>query len=223
MKAVKELWDDHYRKSKSRLAYPDENLVRLLGDLPAGAALDLGCGSGRHLPILENFGFHPVIGVDVSETGVELCCTLHPQYEFHHLKVDESDPRSLSLNFEDDSLRLVVLWGVLHYNSEPIRNRLLEEVARVLSPDGTLLGTLRAGSDTHLRDNADLPGIAVRYFDEAETRALLGARFGVVELGYMERTVVGDLERKISHWIFRCRQTTEIPRGKTENGGAGGR
>lgn len=221
MKAAKELWDDHYRKSKSRLTYPDENLVRLLSDLPPGAALDLGCGSGRHLPLLENFGFHPVIGADSSETSIALCRTVYPQYEFHLLTVDENSPGSLCLNFDNASLQLVILWGVLHYNGETIRERLLREVARVLAPSGTVLGTLRAGSDTHLRDNADLPGVAARYFDEAGTRALLDKHFAIVELGYMERTPIGDLNRKISHWIFRCGQMTGPDRNDPESGRPG--
>ena len=65
-------WETHYTAGKSELLYPDENLVRLLkknrllgspGDL---TAVDLGCGSGRHLRLLSDLGITRVIGLDAS-------------------------------------------------------------------------------------------------------------------------------------------------------------
>ncbi|HOQ12674.1 MAG TPA: class I SAM-dependent methyltransferase, partial [Spirochaetota bacterium] len=69
---MRQSWEQHYKKEKSLLSYPDENLVRMLAlylreqkntsDL---IAIDLGCGTGRHLKLLEDFNMK-TIGADFS-------------------------------------------------------------------------------------------------------------------------------------------------------------
>ena len=56
-------WNSRYKKNKSVLTYPDENLVRLVvrelntrGDGNGLKAIDIGCGSGRHMAMLEQSG-----------------------------------------------------------------------------------------------------------------------------------------------------------------------
>ena len=58
----KEIWNKHYTREKSILTYPDENLVRLLKNYLNKKntselnAVDIGCGSGRHVSLLKDNG-----------------------------------------------------------------------------------------------------------------------------------------------------------------------
>ncbi len=198
-----EVWDAHYQRKRSRLSYPDENLVRLLvaaegTDLFPGPVLDFGCGSGRHSLLLAERGWSNVTGLDVSETSVQACRNLVPEGNFSVV------PESGRLPFGEGSFSVVIAWGVLHYNNEATRRLIQSEIARVLRPGGLFLGTLRADSETHVQTNADLPDAVVELFDEQRARSTLAEHFSDVELGYMERSPIGDLSRKIAHWFFRC-------------------
>jgi len=197
---LKEAWDNHYLKDKARLSYPDENLVRLLRGLPGqGPALDLGCGSGRHVSLLGEFGFAPLYGGDLSVSSVQLCRETYPEADFFSLDAEE-----FALPFVDSFFEVVVSWGVLHYNDAPTRARMLAEIRRVLRPGGFFLGTLRAAGDSHFKSAGDLKALDVEFFNEETTRTLLGEFFESLELGFMERTPLGRLDERICHWFFRA-------------------
>ncbi|MEQ9363228.1 MAG: methyltransferase domain-containing protein [Leptospirales bacterium] len=200
---TREAWERHYGREKSRQAYPDENLVRLLAHVEPGVALDLGCGSGRHLSLLLDFGFAPLHGCDTSEASLKISAEVCPPARL--FRIDPAGtPENFRLPLLDGSCRVVVCWGVLHYNSDRLARAMLAEAARVLQPGGEVLGTLRSEGDTHFQGNADMDGAAIRLFTESDARGLLGRSFDRVELGYAERSPVGALDRRVCHWIFRA-------------------
>lgn len=63
-------WDRRYEEHGWSVV-PDENLVELVAPLPAGRALDLGCGTGRNALWLARTGWS-VTGVDASRVGLEM-------------------------------------------------------------------------------------------------------------------------------------------------------
>ena len=70
-KSNPKIWDSHYAKEKSKLVFPDENLVRILSRIPTtGAALDHGAGSGRHTILLKSYGFQ-VSACDYSSKSMD--------------------------------------------------------------------------------------------------------------------------------------------------------
>lgn len=206
---TQKIWDSHYTKSKSQLAYPDENLVRILSKLPyqdhkdlSYQALDLGAGSGRHTYLLKNFGYK-TYAIDYSQESISMIQS--KLQDVTALQIDK-----LPYPFKSKTFDLIVSWGMLHYNSKEDIDQILKEVKRILKPNAYFIGTLRSDKDTHLRNNSqeniqleDLKGGFVQLFNQEDCLNLLND-FHSLSLGYMERTPMGKLHQKIAHHIFLC-------------------
>ncbi|PJZ54738.1 class I SAM-dependent methyltransferase [Leptospira adleri] len=200
-------WNLHYTRNKSRLGYPDENLVRMLSKIKTTSkessipkkALDFGAGSGRHCLLLNEFGYQ-VYATDYTENSVQ---TISREYPFVNASVSGNPPYS----FEDDFFDVIVSWGVLHYNTAQLAKQILDEKKRILKPGGFIAGSVRAIGDTHLQaqgttiQTPDLKGAYSRFYTLEELKRDLTG-FSQVEFGYTERTPLGKLEERICHWIF---------------------
>jgi SAM-dependent methyltransferase len=202
-KSNPEIWDNHYNREKSRLAFPDENLVRILSRiLPGGSALDHGAGSGRHSVLLKSFGFN-VSACDYSFKSIQAIRELIPEANTNLIT-------TLELPYDDSIFDLVVSWGVLHYNSLEDASKIVSEIKRILKPGGYFVGTVRSSQDTHLKANQgvigmeDLSGAKVKLYSLDDVKLLL-QDFISKEFGYMERTPIGKLEERICHWIFQAK------------------
>jgi SAM-dependent methyltransferase len=205
LKSTHKIWDEHYRKIKSKLLYPDENLVRILSKISInnGKALDFGAGSGRHSQLLKNFNFN-VTALDSSTNSLDLIKEIDPEIK----TVLSSSPPYPFENYEFD---LIVSWGVLHYNDNETIHHIIEEYHRILNKNGFLAGTIRSIGDTHLAlkqgisNLEDLQGAEARLFKKDEVIQFF-SKFSNLELGYMERTPIGKLEERICHWIFLAKK-----------------
>jgi SAM-dependent methyltransferase len=203
-------WDGHYTAGKSELLYPDENLVRLVTKFLAGrgsealTALDMGCGTGRHLKLLDDLGVAVAAGMDISHRG--LVVSRH-----FSSTLFRADNRSLPL--KSDSIDIAIAWGSLHYASKDDLAVMISEILRVVRPGGRLFATLRSSRDTHLKkgshlgndtwitDLADIEGSLVSFYREDEVRNSF-ATFASCEIGLIERSLMGDLSRVLSHWVI---------------------
>lgn len=205
-------WNIHYKKNKSVLSYPDENLVRLIAgeikkrDGETGLnAIDIGCGSGRHMALLENSGITDVYGSDYSLNALNIC------KDAGFPLVINCDNRNLP--FRDNTFDIAVAWGSLHYSTKDEMRAMLDEVKRIIKPDGTLFATLRRDNDTYLKTGThlgnntwrtglnDLTGTVASFFTENELKEIFSS-FGKFNYGWMERTIIGDTGKVISHWII---------------------
>ncbi len=204
-------WETHYKRLKSVLLYPDENLVRMLKSYISSnqnqniTAIDLGCGSGRHLSLLSELGVEKVIGLDNSINALSLT------NELYRLPLVQGDNTSLS--FKENSFDIIISWGSLHYCKKDLLNKQLKEIHGITKKHGRLFGTLRSINDTYLKRGKDLGGgtwitdigdikdQVVSFYSEDELRFALNI-FNVFEYGIMERTIIGDMEKIISHWVF---------------------
>lgn len=204
-------WERHYTRDRSVLRHPDENLVRMLAPFLKGRdtsslrALDLGCGTGRHVGLLVEMGLERPLGLDTSFNALSLCAGLYDA------PFVQADARSIPIR--SGALDIVVAWGSLHYTVKEDLAPMLAEVRRILGEGGRLFGTLRNTRDTVLKKGVhlgndvwktgldDIESSTVAFYSENELRAALSP-FSAFQYGFMERSPLGKPESIISHWYF---------------------
>ena len=102
--------------------------------------LDLGCGSGNDTLYLTERGFK-VIACDYSDVALEQI-----QQQIKDVKtklVDISQP----LPFESMSFDLIIADLSLHYFDEQTTFKIMEEIKRILKPNGNLLARVNSTAD----------------------------------------------------------------------------
>ena len=205
-------WNNHYNEKKSILSYPDENLVRLISNkinrsksIKDLKAIDVGCGSGRHIALLKESGIETVYGSDYSLNALQLCQKLN-------LK-NIINCENTKMPFKDNTFDIAVTWGSLHYSTKDETAIMLNEIKRIIKKDGELFATLRRDNDTYLKTGTnlgnntwktgldDISGSIVSFFDESEIIGLFNS-FTSFSYGWIERTIIGDTGKIISHWVI---------------------
>ncbi len=207
-------WNNHYKNDKSILSYPDENLVRLIKKNYTEQtaqklfALDLGCGTGRHLKLLGECGFKNIAGTDSSINAL----THSGKHSGYLINCDN---RYLPL--KTNSMDLIIAWGSLHYNNKTDLPVMLDEIKFILKTNGLFFATLRSSRDTHLKrgedkgnnewitDLNDISGSSASFYTEEELKNEFSL-FSQIEYGIIERSVMGDLSKIISHWVISARK-----------------
>lgn len=134
--------------------YPWPEVESFCADRRAACALDVGCGNGRHTELLAERADRAV-GLDVSGALLSIAKKRVPSAAFL-----QGDATALPL--ERDSVGLAVYVATLHHvPGRELRRRSLDELARVLEPDGSAI--VSAWSTAHDRFEADEHG--ARGFD----------------------------------------------------------
>lgn len=106
-------------------------LFQQLGlDVRGKDILEIGCGNGFGGHLLNQFRPKSYVGLDVMEEQIAIAQKKYPQYQF--ILQDATD---LS-HFADASKDVVIIFGVLHHIPE--WRKTLDEIARVLKPNGSL-------------------------------------------------------------------------------------
>ncbi len=95
------------------------------------AVLDFGCGVGRWVPTLAEF-FPEYHGIDISSSMVRLASERHPGHRFSKLD-------GMLLPLDDQSVDFITCIAVLHHNAYACQETLLQELHRVLRPNGEML------------------------------------------------------------------------------------
>jgi SAM-dependent methyltransferase len=180
--------------------------VELGGLTPDEAVLEPGCGTGRMAEPLTSYlseaGSYD--GFDVIEKAVRLCSEQisagHPNFRFQHVDVfnrlynpeGRIDPADLRFPYDDESFDFVLLTSVFTHMRPPEVRHYLDEIRRVLRPQGRCLATFfllnersiaAAGAGSASRrfehqgdgfryDYRDSPEAAVAY-EEADVLGLL--------------------------------------------------
>jgi ubiquinone/menaquinone biosynthesis C-methylase UbiE len=95
--------------------------------------LEIGCGLGTDAINFARAGAH-YTGVDLTEVSIEM---VRSRFELDGLSANLRVADAERLPFADDSFDLVYSHGVLHHT--PDTQRAIDEVYRVLKPDGTAM------------------------------------------------------------------------------------
>ncbi|MDP4146874.1 MAG: class I SAM-dependent methyltransferase [Bacillota bacterium] len=94
--------------------------------------LDVGCGYGRTLEKLYQYGYHNLIGIDFSEKMIERG---RNQYPYLDLRIKNKK----TIEIEDNSCDAVILFAVLTcIIDDKEQLELLKEIERVLKPNGVV-------------------------------------------------------------------------------------
>ena len=120
--------------------------------------LDAGCGDGRNLMYLLRRGF-TCFGVDRDPAAIErvraFAAQLAPELPLQNFRTGELD----HLPWDDASMDAVVCSAVLHFASDLAHfDRMVQEMWRVLAPDGMLFA--RLASNIGLEDAVGAGGTA---------------------------------------------------------------
>ncbi|AFM10754.1 class I SAM-dependent methyltransferase [Turneriella parva] len=191
------VWDNHYTRDRSRQQFPDENVVRVLRKNFAGkqhaVSLDLGTGSGRHLPLLVQH-FEKVVACDFSRESLVIAAGS---------EVTAAQAALPNLPFAAESFDFVLCWGVLHYLQSADVPRAVSEILRILKPGGQVFLTLRSDSDTHLKAqlrSGDLATGHAELFTKSVAVALF-QHFSKTTYGYIARQPLGE-EGLVAHHMI---------------------
>jgi SAM-dependent methyltransferase len=195
------VWDNHYTRERSRQQFPDENVVRILRKNFAGKrlamSLDLGTGSGRHLPLLAEH-FETVVACDFSRESLRLAASD---------KVRCVQAALPSLPFVAEAFDFVLCWGVLHYLKASALAPAIAAIQEILKPGAGVFLTLRSDQDTHLAlqlRKGDLAGGHARLYSREEALSLFG-RFAHIDYGFIARQPLGEEGLVAHHMLFARR------------------
>lgn len=164
--------------------------------------IDLGCGSGNDTLYLIEKGKN-VIPCDYSKNAIE-----NIKRNFPEVERTENFDMSKGLPFEDNFTNIIIADLSLHYFSEEKTFEILEEIKRVLKPNGLLLFRVNSVKDvnhgagegkeieTHLYETED--GRQKRFFDEQDIKKF----FDEWENLYMHEEIMGRYGMEKVLW--RC-------------------
>lgn len=205
-----EKWNAVYsKKILGGTWYPNEGVVRFTArylkrrvgievyDVKRGVRriLDVGCGNGRHVTFLQEQGFD-VYGIDISKEAIEIAKAWLAR---KGLKADLRVGDIEKLPFDDRYFDVVISLEVLDHIPFLKAKKAMEEIRRVLAPNGYIYITLKSTEDSEFGRGEEVEhntfvleegyekGIIQHYFDLEEIKELFeGFKIFDIEL-YEER------------------------------------
>ncbi len=153
-----------------------------------GDALDLGCGNGKTVIGLRESGYR-VTGIGFSEVAIDYCKRTFPDSEFRVASVTD-------IPFEDGSFDYVTAVHVLEHLNDEELERTVEEIRRVLRPDGYVFVRFFTVNDMRSAKRAE-SDIFYRFYDESSISAAF-RRFDIIEITRIEEpTRFGTLRSRV--------------------------
>ena len=139
-----EYWNNHFTKSfENEITYDNwlEKYQEILKNCKT-PVLDLGCGSGNNTLFLTEKGLK-VIACDYSKVALEKINKNFKDIETVFLDIAQTLP------FKDNSFDVIVADLTLHYFDTPTTFSVMEELKRILTPNGYLFARVNSVADTN--------------------------------------------------------------------------
>jgi ubiquinone/menaquinone biosynthesis C-methylase UbiE len=114
-----------------------EKILQGVDNLCEQTVLEIGCGTGFFtIPAARIIGDHgSLVAMDILSESVDHVSKKVQSSELRNVRVVKGD--ALNTNLEAESFNTIILFGVIPAPMIPI-NHLLNEIRRVLKPEGTL-------------------------------------------------------------------------------------
>jgi ubiquinone/menaquinone biosynthesis C-methylase UbiE len=130
---------------------PRYNILKEVGIKPGFHVLDYGCGPGSYIvPLAELVGESgKVYALDIHPLAIQKVKDVASKKRLANVKTILSDCRT---GLPDNTLDAVLLYDAFHHLND--RDRILQELHRVLKPDGIL-----SFSDHHMKENEIVSGV----------------------------------------------------------------
>lgn len=127
------------------LVVPRKNILKEVGIRPGFRVLDYGCGPGSYLiPLAKLVGKSGwIYALDINPLAIQMVQRIVSKKQLTNVETIHSDCKT---GLPDNSVDVVILYDTFHDLGDP--NGVLEELHRVLKPDGVL-----SFSDHHIKEN----------------------------------------------------------------------
>ncbi len=186
LKTYKTEWEYRGHRSLHLSYYDDEhdkpgeaamNTMRVLSEAAditeSDRLLNIGCGAGEDSVWNAKAYGVPVIGVNISETQLEIARENAREHGVESLTTFNYDDFQTLETIDDNSV--TVVWGLEALSHSPDRTEALEAARRVLTADGRV-----AFTDLFIR--SDIDSLSASQRDDIETiNEALGVRLGTIK------------------------------------------
>lgn len=197
-------WDNSYRGGGNICFYPHEEIVRFVNryvrkrdgidafhnimdltedDWNHFKSLDLGCGIGRHVKFLDEFGLNPY-GIDLSDTAVTIGKDWFRSLGRDDLAQKLAVGSVTELPYDDETFWICVSCGTLDSMQREIAQKGMEEAFRVIKKNGLMYLDLIMGLQDKDGDEIVLSGYEKdtiqSYFTCDSIREFLGERAEII-------------------------------------------
>jgi ubiquinone/menaquinone biosynthesis C-methylase UbiE len=144
------------------LYLPRINILREAGIQRGFRVLDYGCGPGSYIiPLAELVGESgKIYALDIHPLAIHKVKNIASKKQLANVETILSDCQT---GLPDNGLDVVLLYDIFHDLSDP--NRILEELHRVLKPEGIL-----SFSDHHMKENEIVSGVTNSGFFKVATK-----------------------------------------------------
>ena len=128
------MWDDFIYKVNTGIIPKDspdiKNISKLIRMNPTGSVLDISVGDGAHSEYFINQGYD-VYGTDISPLAIK---TIEDKYPKQTWVVHDTEKR---FPFSDNKFDIIFARLAIHYFSKESLSNILEDIHRMLKPNGT--------------------------------------------------------------------------------------
>ena len=217
----KDLWEYHYSENLKYVPkWPDNFAIKFFGRLAKKyklknkKTLDLGCGGGKDLILIEKMGMKGY-GIDISENAIKFAKQYIKEWNIY-VEIKFYDGKKIT--YPNEYFDFVISLGVLDHMKFSDSLLLIDEVYRVLKPKGFLCVSLHSIRDSNYQIGKEIVknsfiiekgkfelGLTQHYYDEKEIKKLL-ENFKIEKV-FLEEEISYNLENKSqvdksSFWVI---------------------